>query len=175
MLHSWLIWVSRTRRYPTEIAIWAYKLCKLSSRNGSMLQIGVLKWKFVPGARTHSLRSKLTRQERPAPSNLLSSWVWVPHSQAKVSRAGIINRRPGIVPCTFSNWKLAGRGWKANGSQSASVQVRQALPEAVKTSQRISMEKTGNCPSWHQSYVTAYIKYLCCKVGMRGAGLSSCL
>lgn len=27
-----------------------------------MSQIGVLKWKFIPGARTHSLRSRLTRR-----------------------------------------------------------------------------------------------------------------
>lgn len=116
--------ISRTTRYPTEIPIWAYKLRKLSSRNGTVSQIGVLKWKLIFGARTHSLRSKLTGRERPAPSNRLSSWVWIPHRRAKVSRVGIINKRAGIVPCTFGNWNLAGRGWKANDSQNTSVQVR---------------------------------------------------
>lgn len=148
--HSRLICVSRTTRYPTEIPIRAYKLRKLSSRNGRMSQIGVLKWKWMPRARTHSLRSKLTGRERPC--SIQSTFqLGVDSTQASQSQQRGNHKQEGWnSPQDLRQLKPGRQSLQTKWFPKHICTSEKAQPEAVKTNWRVSMGSTGNCPSWHQ-------------------------
>lgn len=147
--HSWLICVSRTTRYPTVIPIRAYKLHKLSSRNGTMSQTGILKWKLVPAARTHSLRSKLTGRERPC--SIQSTFqLGVDSTQASQSQQSGNHKQEGWnSPRDLQQLRPGRQSLQTKWFPKHICTSEKAWPEAVRTNWRMSMGNTGNGPSWH--------------------------
>lgn len=146
-LHSWLICVSRTTRYPTEIPIWAYKLRKLSSRNGTMSQIGVLKWKLIPGARTHSLRVKVDRTGE-AGSIQSTFQLGVDSTQAGQSQQSGNHKQEGWnSPLYLQQLKSGRQRLKSKWFPEHICTSEKALPEAVKNRREGFSGKDWKLPS----------------------------